>query len=257
MVPVTIHTGSVRTIGEVAQEYGVTVRTLHHYDGIGLLTPSQRSDGGYRLYTDADQRRLAAIVGYRRLGFPLQTIGRLLDGEEPLADHLRRQRAAVIHRLDELRSLVAALDTALEHEMNDKMTDADLRALFGDGFDDTYAAEAQDRWGHTDAWQQGQARTASYTREQWQAIKTEGDAIIAAFAAALTNGEPADGDVAGAAVRAHREHIQRWFFDLDDHLHARLGELYAGDQRYGYDDIAPGLGAYVGEAITSHAQRRA
>ena len=68
VVPVTIHTGSVRTIGEVAQEYGVTVRTLHHYDGIGLLTPSQRSDGGYRLYTDADQRRLAAIVGYRRLG---------------------------------------------------------------------------------------------------------------------------------------------------------------------------------------------
>jgi DNA-binding transcriptional MerR regulator len=85
------------TVGQVAGQFGVTVRTLHHYDQIGLLVPSERTPAGYRLYTTADITRLQNVVVYRRLGFPLEEIALLLD--EPavdLGEHLRRQRAAVM-----------------------------------------------------------------------------------------------------------------------------------------------------------------
>src|SRR4051794_11545366 len=74
---------SLRRIGEVAAATGLTVRTLHHYDEIGLLAPSARSEAGYRLYADEDVRRLYRIVAFRRLGFALGDIGALLDGAGP------------------------------------------------------------------------------------------------------------------------------------------------------------------------------
>ena len=69
------------TVGQVARTYGVTVRTLHHYDEIGLLQPSERTPAGYRVYTGVDLERLSTVVVYRRLGFTLDEIGELLDGE--------------------------------------------------------------------------------------------------------------------------------------------------------------------------------
>ena len=104
------------TVGQVADLFGVTVRTLHHYDEIGLLTPSERSRAGYRLYTDADLVRLQQIVVYRRLELPLEEIASLLDGGEDAVTHLRRQREAVLTRLDELKELVGAIDRALERD---------------------------------------------------------------------------------------------------------------------------------------------
>ena len=140
---------AVWTVGQVADELGVTVRTLHHYDEIGLLHPSERTPAGYRLYTGEDLERLQNIVVYRRLGFPLEEIGELLDtGGADLESHLRRQRAAVMSRLDELGELVTAIDRALEKEMSGlKLTKEEQRELFGDGYSEEYAAEAEERWG--------------------------------------------------------------------------------------------------------------
>lgn len=84
------------TVGAVADEYGITVRTLHHYDAIGLLVPSARTMAGYRLYTGSDLERLSTIIVYRRLGFTLDDVAELLDGEGSVIEHLHRQRAAVI-----------------------------------------------------------------------------------------------------------------------------------------------------------------
>ena len=103
----------------------MTVRTLHHYDEIGLLRPASARAAGYRLYTDEDLERLQHVVVYRRLGFPLEEIARCsTTGDADVEAHLRRQRAAVMSRLDELRELVAAIDRALEREMNGNAADA-------------------------------------------------------------------------------------------------------------------------------------
>ena len=70
------------SVGEVARIFGISVRTLHHYDEVGLLVPQARSLAGYRLYSAADLERLATIVTYRRLGMPLDAIGEILAGDE-------------------------------------------------------------------------------------------------------------------------------------------------------------------------------
>src|SRR5450759_5270349 len=87
------------TVGQVAEQFGVTVRSLHYYDEIGLLVPSERTSAGYRLYTTRDITRLQNVVVYRRLGFALEEIAALLeeqaDADRPaVIRHLRRQRAA-------------------------------------------------------------------------------------------------------------------------------------------------------------------
>jgi MerR family transcriptional regulator, thiopeptide resistance regulator len=248
------------TVGQVADVFGVTVRTLHHYDELGLLVPSERSAAGYRLYTDADLRRLQQIVVYRRLELPLDEIASLLAGDEDPRAHLRRQREAVMTRLDELTDIVVAIDRALEREMDDRpATTEELKELFGDGFSDEYQQEAQERWGETDAWKQSASRTGRYTAADWAEVKAEMEAVNAAFIAALQAGEPATSVAAMDAAEAHRMHIHERFYDLSHDFHRGLGDMYVADPRFTktYEDLAPGLAAYVRDAIHANAQRHA
>ena len=250
------------TVGQVAEQFGVTVRTLHHYDQIGLLCPSERSDAGYRLYTEADIARLQHVVVYRRLGFPLEQIAELLDAGSPdaVADHLRRQRAQVMSRLEEMSDLVTAIDRALEKEMTGvNLTKDEQRELFGDGFSDEYAAEAQERWGDTEAWRQSQQRTSRYTKGDWEQIKAETDEINAAFVTALEAGEPATSAAAMDAAERARLQMNERFYDLCHEFHRNLGDMYVSDPRFTktYEDIAPGLAQYVRDAIHANADRHA
>jgi MerR family transcriptional regulator, thiopeptide resistance regulator len=253
------------TVGQVAEQLGVTVRTLHHYDEIGLLVPSERTSAGYRLYTGGDVTRLQQVVVYRRLGFALDEIALLLDDQAAADDgavigHLRRQRAAVLSRLDEMHELVTAIDRALEKEMSgNKLTREEQKELFGDGFSDDYAQEAEQRWGETEAWQQSQGRTSKYTKADWVEVKAEMDANNAAFVSAMADGEPATGERAMDAAEQHRLHIHDRFYDLTPEFHRDLGDMYLADPRFTktYEDIAPGLAQYVRDAIHANADRAA
>lgn len=246
------------TVGQVADLFGVSVRTLHHYDEIGLLSASERSPAGYRLYTELDLTRLQQIVVYRRLEMPLDAIATLLDSGQDAADHLRRQREAVMTRLGELHELVTAIDRALEREMSDTPATAEqLKDLFGDGFDDAYEQEAQERWGETDAWKQSRSRTSRYTTADWQQVKTEMDAVNDALVAARRAGEPATSEAAMDAAEQHRLHIHDRFYELSHEAHRGLADMYVSDPRFTktYDDLEPGLAAYVHDAIHANADR--
>ena len=252
---------TVLTVGQVAEQFDVTVRTLHHYDEIALLVPSERTSAGYRLYNGKDITRLQHVVVYRRLGFALDEIALLLD--DPTADlgeHLRRQREAVMSRLDEMRDLVAALDQALEKEMSGiKLTKEEQKELFGDGFSDDYTDEAKQRWGDTKEYQQSQRRAAQYTKDQWQQIKTEGDANTVELAAAMDDGEPATSERAMAAAEQHRLLIDKWFNPVPYQMHKAMSDMYVTDPRFTktYEDIALGLAQYVRDAIHANADRAA
>jgi DNA-binding transcriptional MerR regulator len=252
------------TVGQMAERFGVTVRTLHHYDEIGLLVPSERTSAGYRLYTTKDITRLQHVVVYRRLGFALEEVAVLLQ-EHTAADtdaivgHLRRQRAAVLSRLDQMRDLVTAIDQALEKEMSGiNLTGQEQRALFGDGFSDEYADEAKQRWGESDAWKQSQRRTSQYTKQDWVQAKVEMDATNIAFAAAMDDGLPATSTGAMDAAERHRLNIHKWFYDVSPELHRSLGDMYIADQRFtkNYEEIRPGMAQYVRDAIHANAERR-
>ena len=136
-------------------------------------------------------------------------------------------------------------------------TTEELKELFGDGFSEEYQAEAQERWGESDAWKQSSRRTKGYTAADWAEVKAEGDAVNAAFVAALRSGAPATSTEAMDAAEAHRAHIERWFYDLDHGFHRGLADMYLADPRFTktYEDLAPGLAQYVHDAIHANADR--
>jgi MerR family transcriptional regulator, thiopeptide resistance regulator len=240
------------TVGEVARIAGVTVRTLHHYDAIGLLSPGGRSASGYRLYDEADLDRLHAVLAYRELGFGLDEIASLLAGEVDPVGHLRRQHELVRTRIDQLTRLLGALETTMEAQMSGRrLTPEERFEVFGDHDPEQYADEARDRWGDTDAYRQSAQRTSRYTKDDWLRIKAEGEAVTQRFQDLFAAGAPADGPEAAQAVRAHREHISRWFYDLGPQMQRGLAEMYLADDRFrrNYDDRAPGLAQWVHDAI--------
>jgi len=248
-----------RTIGQVAALAGVTVRTLHHYDQVGLLRPHGRSTGGYRVYDDGDLERLHRVLAYRELGFSLEQVADILD--DPQADtgsHLRRQHALVRQRIERLNQVLTHIEHEMEAEkMGISLTPEEQFELFGDWPGEEYAAEAEQRWGESPAWAQSQGRTAAYGPQDWAAIKAEAEQIEGAFAAALAAGVPASDERATDLAQAHREHLQRWFYDCPPAMHRGLGDLYVSDPRFAahYDERADGLAQYVRDAIHANADR--
>ncbi len=244
----------MRTIGEVAELAGVSVRTLRHYDEIGLLVPSARTQAGYRLYERTDLERLQEILVWRQLGFALAEIQTMLatpDHDRVAA--IRRQRALAERERERLGALIRALDAALAAQQNG--TELEEAKMF-DGFDHAeFEAEARERWGHTEAYAESARRTAAYGEQQWDAIREQNEQIVRDFAELLGGGEPADGPEARAAAERHRQHITTWFYECSPAMHRGLGEMYAADERFArnYDQVAPGLAAYVRDAITANA----
>ena len=248
-----------RTVGEVAAMAGVTVRTLHHYDRIGLLSPSGRSAAGYRLYAPDDLDRLHQVLLYRELGFSLEDVAALLADDADPEAHLRRQHALLRDRLDRTQQMVAAVEKEMEaRAMGMSLTPEEKFEVFGEFDPDQYEEEVQERWGETDAYAQSKRRTSKYTKEDWVRIKQEGEDVEARFAAALQAGVPADSEQAMDIAEEHRQQISRNFYDCPPEMHAGLGRMYVEDERFTahYDQRAPGLARYVSTAVQANAARQ-
>ena len=249
------------TVGELAKLTGITVRTLHHYDEIGLVQPSDRTRAGYRLYGDDDLLRLQQVLVYKELGLPLDEIATVLDDPAySRSDALRRHRAALVAKRDRIDAMLASLDAAIRHEKGgekgrekgpETMQAEDVKSLF-DGFDpEQHAEEAEHRWGHTEAYKESARRTKQYGKAEWAAIRAEGDAIFARFAELMAAGAPPDDAQVRAAVLAHREHITRWFYPCSVEIQRGLAEMFVADSRFtaNLDRLAPNLARYVRDAI--------
>ncbi|MFE4408398.1 MerR family transcriptional regulator [Streptomyces sp. NPDC056821] len=247
------------SVGQVAGFAGVTVRTLHHYDDIGLLVPGERSHAGHRRYGDADLDRLQQILFYRELGFPLEEVASLLD--DPEADpgaHLRRRRELLTARIEKLKKMAAAVEKAMEaRRMGIDLTPEERFEVFGDHDPEQYADEVRQRWGDTEAYRQSQRRTASYTKEDWKRLTEEQDAIHRRMAALLDAGTPAGSEAAMDVAEEHRRFISGSYYDCGHEMHTCLAQMYVADPRFTatYEKIRPGLAAYLREAILANAER--
>ncbi|MFC4148147.1 MerR family transcriptional regulator [Micromonospora mangrovi] len=249
------------TVGQVARAAGVTVRTLHHYDEIGLLSPRGRTAAGYRRYDDADLERLQLIRAYRELGFPLEEIAAILDDPDgdPLP-HLRRQHELLTGRIGKLREIVAAIEFAMEaRKLNIPLTPRERFEVFGDHDPEQYAEETERRWGGTEAYRQSAERTARYSKEDWLRNKAENEDWARRITALVDSGAPADGPEAMALAEEHRQLISRWFYDCSYEIHTGLADMYVADERFTayFEKIRPGMAAYVSEAIHANAITRA
>ncbi|GAA4570043.1 MerR family transcriptional regulator [Micromonospora coerulea] len=249
------------TVGQVAKLAGVTVRTLHHYDEIGLLSPGGRSPAGYRRYDDADLERLQLIRYYRELGFPLEEIAAILDDPEvDPAAHLRRQHELLTVRIKRLQEMVTAIEFAMEaSKVNIRLTPEERFEVFGDFDPDAHAEEAEERWGDTDAYRESARRTARYSKEDWLRHKAENEDWGRRLAAVMEAGVPADGPAAMELAEEHRQLISRWFYECSYEMQTGLADMYVADPRFTayYEKIRPGMAAYLSEAIHANAISRA
>jgi DNA-binding transcriptional MerR regulator len=251
--------GQLRTVSELARLSGVTIRTLHHYDEVGLLTPTARSTSGYRLYDEDDVERLAQIVAYRASGMPLSHIGEVLDAEPgERSAHLRRQIALLDERRDLVERQRAVLVKALEAmAMSMNLDPEEIFEVFGDDDPRQYAEEAAERWGDTDAYAESWRRTSSYTKDDWKQAQSEAEAVVEEFMRCKGEGLPADSTRAKAAAERHRQNITQWYYDCTYEMQVGLAEMYLADPRFMayYEKRMPGLTQYVHDAILANALR--
>jgi MerR family transcriptional regulator, thiopeptide resistance regulator len=249
-------------VGTVARLAGISVRSLHHYDQVGLLTPSVRSASGRRIYSPADLGRLRQILFYRALGLALGDIAEILaDPGQDAHAHLRRQHRLLREQISRRQEMLAAIERELEATtMGIALTPEEQFEIFGtDKVSGEWADEARERWGETEAWSQSGRRAAAYGKQDWLEIRAEADAISREYAAAMSAGVPAgDARVMDLAER-HRQHIGRWFYDCGHEMHRGLAEMYLSDGRFAaaYEALAPGLARYVHDAMLANSGRAA
>lgn len=246
-------------MGELARLAHVSVRSLHYYDAMGLLRPSGRSEAGYRLYIGADLERLQQVLFYRELGFPLAEIRRVVsDPEFDRRTALQAQRELVAGKSARLQALLDLIDGTLASlEGWTTMSDEEMFEAFGDFDPREHEQEAKERWGHTEAYKESARRTRGFTKEDWAAVRAEGDAINADMAALLDAGVLADDARAISVAERHRLMIDGRFYPCSPEMHVNLGEMYVADARFTatYEKVRPGLARYMRDAIRANATR--
>ncbi len=236
------------SIGETAKLAGVSIRTLRHYDAIGLLKPSDVTEAGYRFYDDRKLARLQQILFYRELEFSLKEIQRILsrpDHDQALALH--RHRELLVLKQQHIGELIRLVDETLggDHTMDqNKSSISDYQAVR-----QQYAAEARERWGQTDAWRQSGERDKKRTDDETVRMMNEADALFSAFAE-MKNRSPADPAVQ-QIVRQWQAHISAYHYSCTDEILQGLGELYTSDERFkrNIDRYGPGTAAFLSQAI--------
>lgn len=246
------------TVGDLAKLTGVTVRTLHHYDEIGLVRPSARSAAGYRLYDDGDVLRLQQVLLHRELGLPLEQIAAVLDAPGfQRVDALRAQRAVLVEKRDRLEGMLAAVDAALRLEKGTReMQPDDVKGMFG-GFDPSqYEDEVKQTWGDTDAYTESARRTKQYGKAEWEQIRRDWETIYARLAELMHEGATPDDARCKGIVEAHRAHIDRWFYPCSKEMHASLAEMYVSDPRFtaNLDKVAPRFARFLRDAIVASSR---
>lgn len=241
------------SISEMAKLTGVSVRTLHYYDQIGLLCPETAADSGYRWYGAADVERMQQILFFRELDFPLKDIRTILaDPRYDKQEALRRQRRLLQMKRDRLDRLLELLEANLKGEQAMEFQGFDAAEL--EDARRQYAEEAKARWGGTNAWRQSEERTAHLSRAE-QAAQAEAMNEIFRRAAALRDTDPA-GSQARALVRAWQSFISANYYDCTDEILAGLGQMYTADERFqkNLDRFGEGTASFLSAAIAAYCE---
>lgn len=238
----------MKTVKEVSRLTGVSVRTLHHYDAIGLLTPTQVTQAGYRLYDDAALGRLQTILLFRELEFPLKDIKAMLSASDfdPMAALDDQIRLLQLRREHLDRLIDHARQIQKTGVMNMDFKAYDTKKL------DAYAAEAKQRWGRTDAWKESQEKAKGKTREE-QAAEADGLMDIFRRLGQLRQGDPASPE-AQALIAELQQYICDHYYNCTNQILFGLGQMYAaGDEMNENIDRAggEGTGDFARRAITA------
>ncbi len=242
------------TVSQLAGMAGVSVRTLHHYDQIGLLKPSARTEAGYRLYQEQDLLRLQQILFFKELDLPLDEIRSILDdpGFDPL-QALEQHRQLLQQRMVRLTRLLHTVERTIKRLTEDTMplTDEELYEGFPKEKIERYKREAREMYG-TARVEETEQRVKHMSKAQWQAVKAEGGEVMTALAA-LVDRDPADPEVQ-ALIARHYAWVNH-FYTPTAEVYRGLGRLYVEhpEFRATHDAFHPRLAEFMAAAMAHYA----
>ena len=212
----------MKTVKEVSKTTGVSVRTLHHYDDIGLLRPTKVTDAGYRFYDDAALERLQSILLFRELRFPLKDIQKILDNpnfdrDEALKDQIRL--------LELQRDHLSTLIDYARRIQNKEETNMDFSA-FDNSRMEAYAAQAKEKWGNTEAYREFEEKNRGQNAQQQ---RDKGEELMAYFTrlGTMRHLTPEHEDVQ-AWVKELQSFISQHYYSCTNQILQSLGMMYAG-----------------------------
>lgn len=221
------------SVKELAEMAGISVRTLHHYDHIGLLKPSVRTAAGYRMYGEKDLLRLQQVLFYRNLGFKLKAIGDILDDPEfDLLQALSEHRKRLAGERKRIKLLMATIDQTMSHLKNRKMMKPEeLYRGLPRKQAEAWRKEAREKWpGQVE---HAEKQLLNMNKEDFQALQNGFKANFERLAS-LSDRDPADIEVQ-AEVRKHYGYIMRFWGSPDGskaEAYRGPGDLYVQDERY-------------------------
>ena len=239
-------------IKKFAELTGVSVRTLHYYDEIGLLKPSSVDRfTGYRYYDESSVLRMQEILFYRELDFSLKSIAEILSS--PKYDRekaLKEQKKLLTLKKERLERLILSIDNAVKGE--------NVMSAFDNSEFEAYKAETKEKWGNTKAYAEFSEKTKDYSKERFADINTGLEYIFRDFAELMQSGAEPNSSDAQALVKKLQAYITENFYTCTDEILAGLGQMYVADERFKHniDKYADGTAEFVSEVIKMYTQRQ-
>lgn len=240
------------TVKQLAKEAKITVRTLHYYDQINLLNPSQRNPKGYCLYNFQDKLKLQQILFFKKLGLPLSQIkSTLQDPNYNPYQNLKEIHKNLKQKLNSYQNLLNNLEKTIQNFNPDHMS----HDLY-EGFPDEtkkHRQEAIQRWG--DKVIQSEKKLAKLTPQQRKDLIQEGKDIATQLGKSLQAQNPANSSQTQSLIKKYHQHMNQ-FYDCTLDIFSGLGEMYVQDPRFTkyYEEIQTGLAEYVNQAIQYYIQ---
>ena len=238
-------------IKEFADFTGVSVRTLHYYDEIGLLRPAfvDRATG-YRFYDENSLLRMQEILFYRELDFSLKSIGEILSSPNyDKSKALNEQKQLLTLKKERLERLISAIDGAVKGK--------NVMKAFDNSEFEKHKAEAREKWGKTDAYKEHAERTKNYSKQKWNDLAEGMDHIMAEFAICMKNGEEPDSAEAQNLVKLLQSHITENYYLCTNEILAGLGQMYVADERFrnNIHKNADGTATFICKAIKVYCHK--
>ena len=231
-------------IKDFAKACGVSVRTLHYYDEIGLLKPSFVDEWtGYRYYDENSLLRMQEIMFYRELDFSLKNISQIISS--PYYDKekaLSQQKKLLVLNKERLEKLILSIDDAMKGKV--------VMNAFDNSEFEKYKDEAKEKWGNTTAYAEYSEKSKNYGKDKFSSISGEMAEIFGKFNRAMKNSD-ADSDEAQILVKELQDYITNNFYTCTKEILSGLGQMYVYDERFknNIDKAGEGTAEFVSEAI--------
>ena len=248
-------------IKAVADMVGVSVRTLHHYDQIGILKPDSVTTSGYRLYTEMDIERLQQVLFFKELDFTLQEIKEILDNPDFDRKHaLMTHKEILIEKKKRLDKIIKSVNKTIDSiEGGTDMNKKEMFEVFDmteiEAHKEKYAEETKRKYGNSDEYKESVEKTSKYTKDDWARINTINGQIYRKIIANMDKGI-ADLEVQ-KAIDELRQQITDNFYNCTIEIFRGLGDLYVYDERFkaNIDKYKEGLAKFLSEAMCYYCDK--